>query len=207
MRIRITYKKSLPLRFTSALDMQSIWERAFRRAGFHVQYSQGFHPQPKIQLGFPLPLGFISEDEVVDIWIEAHDISPEMKVSLQTAVPAGIEVNNIEEITPSIKPFITFITETEYEVHLWDKNILSALLKEKSAYINDSDTLIRKKRNGRKYDLRPLILDLQIVTNNDQKSLWLKLITRQDRMGRPDEVMMAMGFDLSDFLIVKKRSI
>ena len=66
MRIRISYNKNSLIRFTSALDMQRIWERSFRRASIKVTYSKGFHPQPRIQLGIPLPLGFIGLEEKVD---------------------------------------------------------------------------------------------------------------------------------------------
>lgn len=48
-RIRIHYAKTEGLRYTSNLDMQKVWERALRRAGLPLYYSQGFHPQPRIQ--------------------------------------------------------------------------------------------------------------------------------------------------------------
>ena len=68
MRVRITYSKGNAIKFTSALDMQTIWQRALKRAGLSVEYSQGFHPQPKMQLPFPLPLGFTAQNEIIDIW-------------------------------------------------------------------------------------------------------------------------------------------
>ena len=88
MRIRISYHKDSLIRFTSALDMQRIWARSFRRASIKVTYSKGFHPHPRIQLGIPLPLGFIGLDEKVDIWIEdslsLKDISNRLELKLPT---------------------------------------------------------------------------------------------------------------------------
>jgi len=44
MRIRIRFHKKGKVRFTSHRDVARIWERAFRRTGIVVAYSQGFSP-------------------------------------------------------------------------------------------------------------------------------------------------------------------
>jgi hypothetical protein len=56
-RIRIQYAKTEPLRYTGNLDMHRIWERTLRRARLTIAYSQGFHPQPRLNQACPLPLG------------------------------------------------------------------------------------------------------------------------------------------------------
>jgi len=205
MRIRISYQKMLSLRFTSALDMQRIWERSIRRAGYKITYSQGYHPQPKIQLGLPLPLGFISEDEKVDIWLE-NDIDKELtKTNLELNIPEGLEINQIEKIDPSSKPLVTLIKISEYAVRFWDDNnklnlnhSISDLLQEKE--------IIRTKRNNKPYDLRPLILDLHQMEAKDDFNLFMALKSEQNQMGRADEVMFTLGYELDAFLIKRLRS-
>src|SRR5258707_4321734 len=67
MRIRITFAKQGALRYTGHLDLHKIWERTARRADLDLIYSQGFHPQPKMQLAAALPLGFSSRCELLDM--------------------------------------------------------------------------------------------------------------------------------------------
>ena len=67
-RYRINYSKKEGMRYTSNLDVHKMWERTFRRAKLPLAYSQGFHPQPKIQQASPLPLGFLSDYEIVDFF-------------------------------------------------------------------------------------------------------------------------------------------
>ena len=67
LRVRITYTKSGGLRYTGNLDMHKIWERTMRRARLPLAYSQGFHPQPRINQASPLPLGMVSQVEMVDV--------------------------------------------------------------------------------------------------------------------------------------------
>ena len=70
MRVRITFAKTDAMRFTGHLDLHRAWERTFRRAGLPLAYTQGFSPHPRINLASALPLGFTSERELVDIWLE-----------------------------------------------------------------------------------------------------------------------------------------
>ena len=70
MRLRIIFSKSGPLRYTGHLDLQTTWERTIRRAGLPLAYTHGFHPGPRIQIASALPLGFIGQAEIVDIWIQ-----------------------------------------------------------------------------------------------------------------------------------------
>ena len=58
------------MRFTGHLDLHRAWERTFRRAGLPLAYSQGFNPHPRLNLASALPLGFTSEGEVIDVWLE-----------------------------------------------------------------------------------------------------------------------------------------
>ena len=86
MRIRITFSKQGALRYTGHLDLHNLWERAARRAAIPLAYSQGFHPQPKIQLAAALPLGFSSRAEVCSIgssgglltaaWVRSRKLKP-----------------------------------------------------------------------------------------------------------------------------------
>ena len=56
-RIRITFAKGEAIKYISHLDLNRAWERAFRRAGLPLAYSQGFNPKPKVGFGPALAVG------------------------------------------------------------------------------------------------------------------------------------------------------
>ena len=70
MRIRITFSKSGAMQYVGHLDLHRSWERTFRRSGLPLAYSQGFHPQPRLNLACALPRGFTSQCEIFDAWLE-----------------------------------------------------------------------------------------------------------------------------------------
>ena len=198
MRIRITFAKQGALRYTGHLDLHHIWQRSIRRAGLPLVYSQGFHPQPKIQLASALALGFSSQTEVVDIWIEegaAWD-----KEKLQKAVPEGITILDMQEVELHGATLQTQVESAEYKITLLDEMLVS-LLDEKLATIMDAESILRPKRVKRKkrkrftteaptYDLRPLILELKKISSDQ---IFMHLTAREGATGRPDEVLNQMG--------------
>ena len=57
------FRKIGYIRFVGHLDLIGLLEKAFKRAGFILDYTQGFNPQPIISIANPLPLGVESECE------------------------------------------------------------------------------------------------------------------------------------------------
>ena len=201
MRIRISFKKIAQLRFTSTLDLQTIWERSLRRANVNIEYSEGFHPQPKIQIGLPLPLGMRGLDEKVDIWIKDSFLINELFSMLEGKLPDGLEIINIEEIPSHEKPLSTKIRLSEYNIFITNKDISIIEMQTKVNDLLLNDEIMRIKRNGKKYDLRPLIESIIIQQDSFNSHICLKLLSQPNKTGRADEVMFALGLTIGDFLI------
>jgi len=190
------------MRFTSALDMQRIWERSFRRASIKVTYSKGFHPKPRIQLGIPLPLGFIGLDEKVDVWIEDSISTKDIAYRLERNLPEGLDISSIQEINISENSLVSQIKFSDYRVYVLKKNFTQREAKNRIISFLNEKEIIREKRNGKKYDLRKLILVLEFNKINQKKPfVFIRLLSQPNKTGRADEVMFAMGYSIIDFLV------
>ncbi|WP_199442360.1 TIGR03936 family radical SAM-associated protein [Umezawaea beigongshangensis] len=86
------YAKRGRLRFTSHRDVARTFERALRRAGAPMAYSQGFSPHPKISWVGAAPTGVASEAEYVEVSV-VDAVDPEaLRVALDDAMPPGLDV-------------------------------------------------------------------------------------------------------------------
>ncbi len=115
--LRLYISKKGRIKFVSHLDMFRLMQRAVRRAGIPLWYTEGFNPHPYISFLLALSLGVESEGEPVDIRI-VGDMSPdEVKERLNACMPEGLRVES------AVKPFnkSAEIAFGEYEV-LFDKN-------------------------------------------------------------------------------------
>src|SRR5512140_2300075 len=164
MRIRITFVKQGALRYTGQLDLHKLWERAARRAELPLAYSQGFHPQPKMNMAAALPLGFSSRCEMLDIKLE-HDIPlNDLAMRLNTTLPSGLQVVAVEQVDERAPALQTQVASAEYEVTLTE-SVDSSALKLKIDSVMESTSLPRERR-GKPYDLRPLIEDLNLIRDD-----------------------------------------
>lgn len=193
-RIRITFAKTGPLRYIGHLDLHKLWERASRRAGVSLAYSQGFHPQPKIQLASALPLGFSSRCEVADLWVE-DEPNPNLQNELQTALPSGIVIQNMLEVEERGPALQTQVVASEFEVALLEEVDAEALTRRLSAVLEAAS--LPRERRGKTYDLRPLIESLAFSAS-PAPSLHMRLTAREGATGRPEEVLAELGIAIED---------
>ncbi len=91
-KVRLRYTKRGRLRFTSHRDVARAFERALRRAGVPMAYSQGFHPHPKVSWVGAAPTGVASEAEYVEIAL-VRELDPELVGrEIDAALPPGLDV-------------------------------------------------------------------------------------------------------------------
>ena len=196
MRVRTHFAKTEAMRYTGHLDLFRALERALRRAGLPLAYSEGFNPRPKINLAAALALGITSRDELADFWLEFPVDIEDIERQAKEAAPPGIQFLSFEEIVEKEAKLQNRVRESVYQAELMDEiEGLEKKVEEKLA----ADDLPRErtvKRKLRNYDLRPLILGLKTWQNEDGfQVLEMHLKAKQGATGRPDETLMELGID------------
>jgi len=190
-RLRITFAKTDAMRFTSHLDLHRTWERTIRRANLPLAYSQGYNPHPKINLASALPLGFTGAGEIVDIWLEQAQPNQEIENALAKAAPPGIRIVAIQQIDLHEPTLQTVLESSEYTITFLERvPNLETRLQE----ILAAEKLPRERR-GKTYDLRPLIVDMHMLPENDcgLERLYVRMTAQEGATGRPDELLAVLG--------------
>ncbi|WKZ42616.1 MAG: TIGR03936 family radical SAM-associated protein [Anaerolineales bacterium] len=201
MRIRITFSKQGPLRYTGHLDLHKLWERAARRAELPLAYSQGFHPQPKMSLAAALPLGFSSTCEVLDMRLERDVELVSLRERLNGTLPPGIRVLSVEQAEERAPALQTQVAEAEYQIELREPVGPSELKRRIEAAMESKS--IPRERRGKSYNLRPLILFIEAF---DDK-ITMRLAAREGATGRPEEVLDVLGIAFEETRIERTRLI
>ncbi len=195
-RYRITFTKDEAQRYTSHLDLQRAWGRLLRRAGLPLLYSLGFNPRPRIQLSTALPLGCSSEHELADIWLTEEIPCSEMLERLQHSAPPGTRILEVERAALNEPALPSQIDAVSYIVQI-DAGLTEEDL---SSAIHDLllAKVLERERRGKTYDLRPLILELEISSDGmEHPSIRMKLAAKEGATGRPEEVLFALDLDPS----------
>jgi len=211
MRLRITFSKTGTLRYTGHLDLHKVWERTARRAGLPLTYSQGFNPQPRIQIASALPLGFTSQAEVIDLWLNAENGTvswreADLGILLQSSAPSGLTILAVERVEEGEPALQNRLASAEYEITLLEPP--AADLTDRLTNLMRADSLPRERR-GRPYDLRPLIerLELRKGKGSSPVRILMRLANREGATGRPEEVLDELGIPFERTRIERTRLI
>ena len=195
-RLRIRFGCDGALRYVSHLDLMRVWERACKRAGLPLTHSQGFTPRPKIALAAPLAVGMTSEAELLDIVLFQPVDAAAARSALETQVPDGISIVEIASAPLKQPSLQSQVRAAEYEVELdetpacgsWQRAVAELLARGTIPWEQDRGGKIRR------YDLRPLILALEISSESDDAaSLQMRLRHDEQGAGRPEQVALALG--------------
>jgi radical SAM family uncharacterized protein/radical SAM-linked protein len=191
-RVRFRWCKSEEVRFTSHLDVLRTFERAIRRSGIPIAYSEGFHPHPKIAFGPPLPLGFISEAEYLDLQL-TEPFSNEFLLKLNKALPRGFKILEAKTIFTKAESLSSAINSALYKVEL---SIPETEIKEKIEYtLSQRNLMVSRisKEELKEVDIRFEIFKLE----NEGSTLSMLLSVGSSGHARPQEVLI-YGFGMKE---------
>lgn len=204
--IRVIYSKKGKIKYVSHLDINRCMQRALKRSGLPVWYTQGFNPHPFITFALPLSLGFESEYECMDFRLTKQMEFKDIKKKLSKVMPKGIKIldihypiNKSREIDSALYK-ITFKTENSALV----KDNLKKLLTEEHIYVD------KKTKSGMNTeDLKPNILHCKIDEKKKSVSLKLKL-PAGNTMYNPNlliDVFEKENSDIIKFIKVKRMAL
>jgi len=194
-RLRVTFGVDGPLRYISVLDMGRLWERLLRRARIPLAYTQGFNPHPRLQFASPLPVGYSSECELLDLWLAERMEPMQFAAMARDQAPRGLTILQVEEVFLGAPAPQALMHAAHYRVRFWAEisgedveRALDRLLKQPS--------LVRqrqKKGHLADYDLRPLIQEARYLSSEGgYHELYMILRTGAEGAGRPEEVLEAL---------------
>jgi len=198
MRLRIRYSKKGKVRFISHRDVARIWERALRRVGVAVAYSQGFSPRPKLSFGLALSTGHESEAEFLDLELSDEDgdwtavRGVDLAARLTAALPVGLDVVAVAPVEKgdSLQQAVTSCTWA-IEVDDVDREYMDAWV---AGVLSREEIVVERERKGKPVveDLRPHVLALD-VTGTTETGIRLSAdLGTQPRALRPTELLAAV---------------
>ena len=120
-RVLLRFTKDEAVRYVGHLDLMRVFERAMRRSGFPIAYSQGFNPRPRMAFASALTLGATSGGELCQLELaadldEAHVVAAVSALVRQ--LPEGVRILDVWEIPMEKRnPYIQ-VKAAAYEVTL-----------------------------------------------------------------------------------------
>jgi radical SAM-linked protein len=160
------------MRFLGHLDLVSLFRRATRRAGLPVHYSIGFHPQPCLSFGPPLPLGMSGLSEWMDVGLDAWTDPKQVQSALNQKLPAGIRIDTAREVPLRTPALSEQIKAGEYVIALSANGGLRPHIEERIHTLNSEEKIIRtqwSKKGPLAINLKSSIVEMAMVSETPQQ--------------------------------------
>lgn len=197
MKLRIRFGKKGMVKFIGHLDIMRYFQKAFRRAGVDIRYSQGFHPHPYLSFASPLGVGLESSGEYLDIEVNTCGDLEEMKAAINAEMVEGITVYSIHHLPDDAKTAMSIIAAADYRIDFregmapCDTNALRHAVQ----HFNERPeirVLKKTKKSEREIDIRPLIYEFAVIESG---ALWMKVGAGSVANLKP-ELVLSTFFDM-----------
>jgi radical SAM family uncharacterized protein/radical SAM-linked protein len=117
-RYRVRYTKLGRVAYLGHLDLVRHLPRIFRRAGFELYYSIGFHPKPELSFGPALGLGIPSLGELLDVSLIDDVDGDELRRRLSRVTLDGVQILDAVRLGDNDRALGRVIAETAYAARL-----------------------------------------------------------------------------------------
>ena len=102
MEIRIKFAKYDTMKFISHLEVMRYFQKAVRRSGLDVAYTEGFNPHQIMSFAAPLGVGQTSESEYFDIELHSAPSMEELVACLNEQMTDGMRILSAEILPPPV---------------------------------------------------------------------------------------------------------
>ena len=187
------FEKGERLRHIGHLDIQRAMQRALRRSGMPVSYSQGFNPHILVTFASALSTGAAGRRELMDVTLD-RDVEPEnFMAAMNVALPPDMQLVAARGMEDKHPALMSMVKAADYTIRLLDENAAARCASAIPAFLKQESIMaMRKTKRGlNECDIRPLIHELR----EEEGCLRAVLTLTEASSCKPDMLVTALcGF-------------
>lgn len=204
MKIRIKFSKHGAMKFIGHLDMMRYFQKAIRRSGIDIAYSEGFSPHQIMSFAAPLGVGLESNGEYFDIEVRSVGTSRDMLRDLNAVMTEGIEILSVKALSEKAGNAMATVAAADYTVtfRAGYEPSFDWIGQTRAFYEKSSIPVMKKtKKSIKELDLKPYIYNMSA----DENGIFMRVDASSAGNIKPTLVMEAfykeMGEELPQFAL------
>lgn len=160
MKARLKFTKAGTMKFIGHLDVMRYFQKAFRRCGIDISYSQGFNPHQLISFASPLGVGLTSDGEYLDMQLESCKSSNEMIDTINRVMNDEFQIVEFVQLPDKSKTAMSIVAAADYRISLKDGYTICEDFKEKFQEFMEQEKIVitkKTKKSTTEMDMKPFI--------------------------------------------------
>lgn len=153
------FEKSQRLRHIGHLDIMRAMQRALRRSGLPVSYSQGFNPHILLTFASPLSVGAVGKRELMDVTLDEEVAPDAFLAAMNKALPPEMPLLSARVLADKHPALMAMVRAARYDIQLCSADAAARCEAALPGFLaQESIMAMRKTKSGEKEtDIRPLI--------------------------------------------------
>lgn len=164
LKARIKFRKNGVMKFIGHLDIMRYFQKAIRRAGIPIKFSEGYSPHMIMSFANPLGVGLTSDGEYFDIELRAPISSKEAVEKLNRQMVEGMEVVSFVEIPDDKKcKGMSIVAGADYLSAVKAGELPDDWKEKLSAFFAQDEILVWKetKKSNKEVNIKSMIYELR----------------------------------------------
>lgn len=167
----LQFQKGDIVRHLGLLDLQRTMQRALRRSGLPIAYSNGFNPHIVMSFASALSSGIPGDAELLDVSLKGEATAEECMAAMNRVLPPALQVSRVRMVDDRFPKVSAALRQAEYTITLRGGGacaIASAL----PAFLAQEEIMaLRKtKRSETMVNIRPMIYGLAARTDEEKNT-------------------------------------
>ncbi|MFN3660341.1 MAG: TIGR03936 family radical SAM-associated protein, partial [Brevinematales bacterium] len=143
--LRFSFTKRGNSRYLSPIDLEEVFSRAVIRSNLPVCYTRGFNPHFRFAFLWALPVGFESDQEMVEVMVWKHLLPEEWRDRFNESLPDGIRLTSA-----TLLPLGTKALSQRAKTHLCEMTVEAPSLFSSLFAIPKEATFLKRTKSGEK---------------------------------------------------------
>ena len=160
MRMIAAFRKDEALRFIGHLDLMRAIQRALRRSGLPLQYSNGFNPHIRLSFAAPLSVGVIGLNEMMEVPLTEEVAPGEFIARMNGVLPHCLRITACMPMDEKAPSLMALVAGADYRLELPACPETEKLCAAFEGFMAlDAYVALRKTKSGENMcDIRPYVI-------------------------------------------------
>ena len=209
MKVRVKFAKEGAMKFIGHLDIMRYFQKAIKRAGIDVAYSEGFSPHMIMSFAAPLGVGTESLGEYFDLELVETIPTSEITRRLDKVMVEGVHVISTRQVEDGkAGKAMSLVAAADYYVEFRPGKEPEISWRDKiNDFLAQPEIKVMKKtkRSEKEIDIRPFIYKMEIQGDK----IFMMLASASANYTKPelvtDTFFSWLGVELPEFAYTIKR--
>lgn len=168
----IQFKKDDIVRHLGLLDLQRTMQRALRRSGLPVRYSNGFNPHMVMSFASALSSGVPGDAEILDVSLTEEVSEEQCLAAMNRVLPPSLSVSRARLVEDTFPKVGAALRQAQYTLTLRG-DAAARLIDVMPAFLAEEEimALRKSKKAETMVNIRPMLHELTVVEDHEDRKV------------------------------------